>query len=124
VVKGGVPTANEPAPRSDAPPAASGDPFARPNAASGPDPNELKPVAAPDANAAPDPNELKPVADQSAASNAPAPPPVQVNEIKQGAAGGEASADSTSSTASMASDQDVSSSKKKKKKGLKKILSF
>jgi outer membrane protein assembly factor BamD len=124
VVKGGVPTANEPAPRSDAPPVASGDPFARPNAASGPDPNELKPVAAPDANAAPDPNELKPVADQSAASNAPAPPPVQVNEIKQGAAGGEASADSTSSTASMASDQDVSSSKKKKKKGLKKILSF
>jgi outer membrane protein assembly factor BamD len=128
VVKGGVPAANEPAPRSDAPPAASGDPFARPNAASGPDPNELKPVAAADANAAPDPNELKPVADQSAAnsaaSNAPAPPPVQVNEIKQGAAGGDAAVDSTSSTASMASDQDVSSSKKKKKKGLKKILSF
>jgi outer membrane protein assembly factor BamD len=125
VVKGGAPAANEPAPRSDAPPAASGDPFARPNAASGPDPNELKPVAA-DANAAPDPNELKPVADQSAAStasNAPAPPPVQVNEIKQSAAGSEATADS-SSTASMASDQDVSSSKKKKKKGLKKIISF
>jgi hypothetical protein len=49
------------------------------------------------------------------------PPPVQINEIKQGqpASSSVASADSNSA---LASDKDISSSKKKKKKGLKKIL--
>jgi outer membrane protein assembly factor BamD len=132
-VKDGPPAANEPAPRSDAPPATSGDPFARPNTAAAPDPNELKP-AAPDSNelkpaGPPDPNELKPTADsQSAASGgAPVPPPVQVNEIQQGQspAGSNAVASSSSSSDSnLASDQDVSSSKKNKKKGWRKIVSF
>jgi hypothetical protein len=43
-----------------------------------PDPNELKP---------PDPNELKPSADESKRgirTDAPAPPPLQINEIQQG----------------------------------------
>jgi hypothetical protein len=72
----------------------------------------------------PDPNELKPVADnQSAAStDAPAPPPVQINEIQQGSSGSGGVA-SSSSAPELASDKDVSSSKKKKKKGLKKIIS-
>jgi len=128
-VNGGVPEANEPAPRSDAAPA-TGAPFARPNPANVPDPNELKPTAAPDANelkpsGPPDANELKPAAGSQGAGPADAvvPPPVQINEIQQGQSpsGGAAEA---SSSSSLASDQDVSSSKKKKKKGLKKILSF
>jgi outer membrane protein assembly factor BamD len=127
-VKGGTPAANEPAPRSDAAPA-NGQPFARGNAAA--DPNELKP-AAPDPNelkpsGPPDPNELKPAAgSQSAASaDAPLPPPVQVNEIQQGAApSGSGAVASSSSTSDLASDKDVSSSKKKKKKGIRKIISF
>ncbi len=132
-VNGAAPAANEPAPRSDAPaPAASGDPFARPNTANAADPNELKPAAAPDPNelkpsGPPDPNELKPVAEsQSAVTNeAAAPPPVQINEIQQGAASpGPGAAASSSSTSNLASDQDVSSSKKKKKKGLKKLIAF
>src|SRR5271163_4255141 len=82
-VKGSeAPAANEPAPRSDAPPVqASGEPFARPNTSA--DPNELKPVAGTGANALkpsgpPDPNELKPVA--QAPADPVVPPPVQVNE--------------------------------------------
>ena len=130
IVNGGVPAANEPAPRSDAPPAANGDPFARPNSANAPDPNELKPSA--DANALkpngpPDPNELTPAADaQSAvAGSQPATPPVKVNEIQRGqAAASGSTAASASSTSNLASDQEVSSSKKKKKKGLKKIMPF
>ena len=134
VVKGGTPPANDPAPRSDAPPPASADPFAHPaNAAA--DPNELKP-AAPDPNelkpsGAPDPNELKPAAQSALASDAAAPPPVQLNEIQPGpapsASGAVASSSSSSDSASasnLASDKDISSSKKKKKKGLKKIISF
>ncbi|MGB8096812.1 MAG: outer membrane protein assembly factor BamD, partial [Terracidiphilus sp.] len=109
-VKGGAPAANEPAPRSDAA-AANSQPFARTNAA--PDPNELKVTA-------PDPNELKPTA--AAASDAAAPPPVQINEIQPGSSGSGAVAASTSTE--LASDKDVSSSKKKKKKGLKKLISF
>jgi outer membrane protein assembly factor BamD len=127
-VKDAPPTANEPAPRSDAAPANS-QPFAR--AANTPaDPNELKP-AAPDPNelkpgAAPDPNELKPVAEsQSAASSdAAQPPPVQINEIQGPSSAGSGAVASSSSSATLATDKDVSSSKKKKKKGLKKILSF
>jgi outer membrane protein assembly factor BamD len=132
VKSSGPPAANEAAPRSDAPaPVANAEPFARPNTANAPDPNELKPAAAPDPNelkpSAPDPNELKPTAgsQNAAVTDAAAPPPVQVNEIQQGAAtsGGEAVA-SSSAASNLASDKDISSSKKKKKKGLKKILSF
>ncbi|HWY20817.1 MAG TPA: outer membrane protein assembly factor BamD [Candidatus Acidoferrum sp.] len=128
IVKGGPPAANEPAPRSDAPPAsANGTPFAGSNTPA--DPNELKP-AAPDANelkpGPPDPNELKPAASPGAApADAAVPPPVQVNEIQQGqASSGTGTVDSSSSTSNLASDQDISSSKKKKKKGLKKVISF
>ena len=127
-VNGGTPGANEPAPRSDAPPPASGDPFARPSAAAA-DPNELKP-AAPDAtelkpSGPPDPNELKPAADSqtAAAGVAAAPAPVQLNEIQGQSPSGDAVASSSSST-DLASDKDISSSKKKKKKGLKKVISF
>jgi hypothetical protein len=120
IVKGEAPGGNEPAPRSDATPANS-QPFARANPAA--DPNELKP-AAPDPNELKaDPNELKPTAEsQSAASaDAPAPPPLQINEIQQGPSSSGAIA--SSSSTELASDKDVSSSKKKKKKGLKKIIS-
>ncbi len=123
----GVPAANEPTPRSDAPAPAGGSPFA-PQPAPAADPNELTPTAAaPPANTAPDPNELKPNAD--AAGAAALPPPPQVNEIQQGQAGAQASSSSSSSTAAsdanaLATDKDLSSSKKKKKKGLKKIVPF
>ncbi len=132
-VKTGAPGASEPAPRSDAPPAAKGDPFAQPATAAA-DPNELKPTATSDANpaAAPDPNELKPNADaQSASSDQTVAPPVQINEIHQGqpSSGQAAASGGNSSTASaansdLATDQDISSSKKTKKKGWKKIISF
>jgi len=124
----GPPGANEAAPRSDAPPAAANaDLFARPNTATAADPNELKPAAA-DANelkpGAPDPNELKPTESQNALTNeAPAPPPVQINEIQSGAASSSSGAVASSSS-TLASDKDISSSKKKKKKGLKKLISF
>jgi len=126
-VKGGAPGPNEPAPRSDAPPAVSADPFARP-LNSAPDPNELKPTA-PDPNelkpsAPPDPNELTPTVNaQNPALGTVTAPPVQVNEIQQGPAPAGDSATSSSSS-ELASDKDVSSSKKKKKKGLKKVMSF
>jgi hypothetical protein len=123
----GVPAANEPAPRSDAPAPAGGSPFAPQPTPPAVDPNELTPTAAaaPPANAAPDPNELKPNADASAAL----PPPPQVNEIQQGQAGPQASSSSSSATTASdanaeASDKDLSTSKKKKKKGLKKIVPF
>ena len=128
-VKAGTPAANEPAPRSDAAPAAAnGAPFARSSGASNAaDPNELKPAASDPnelkPNATPDPNELKPT--NALTSDAAAPPPVQVNEIQQAAAssGGDPAA-SSSSDSNLASDKDISSSKKKKKKGLKKIVPF
>jgi outer membrane protein assembly factor BamD len=128
VVKGGTPPPNEPAPRSDAPPApANGAPFARSNTQA--DPNELKPAAT-DANelkpsGPPDPNELKPAESPSAVSaDAAVPPPVQVNELQQGAPAGNGAVASSSSASNLATDQDISSSKKKKKKGLKKVISF
>jgi outer membrane protein assembly factor BamD len=125
-IKGGAPGPNDPAPRSDAPPAVRADPFARP-ANSAPDPNELKPVA-PDPNelkptAPPDPNELKPTVDAQSAASGVAAPPVQVNEIQPGKSPSGNSATSSSSS-ELASDKDISSSKKKKKKGLKKVMSF
>ncbi|MGA7696003.1 MAG: outer membrane protein assembly factor BamD [Candidatus Sulfotelmatobacter sp.] len=126
IVSGGVPAANDPAPRSDTT-TDNGPLFARQPAAA-PDPNELKPSA--DAtvlkpSGPPDPNELTPVAEaQNAVANSqPLPPPVQVNEIQQAQAAGSSTVASAGSS-SLASDQDVSSSKKKKKKGLKKIMPF
>ncbi len=118
----GTPGANEPLPRSDAPPAANADPFAHVSTPA--DPNELKPAAdasAPKPTGAPDPNELTPAA---GASDAPAVAPVQVNEIQPGQAAANGAATSSSSATAMASDQDISTSKKKKKKGLKKVLAF
>jgi outer membrane protein assembly factor BamD len=125
-VSSGTPGANEPAPRSDLPQPASADPFARPAATNASDPNELKPAT--DASATkpsgpPDPNELTPTSDAQNAGTQPLPPPVQVNEIQQGAASSSSTAAADSSS-TLASDKDVSSSKKKKKKGLKKILSM
>jgi outer membrane protein assembly factor BamD len=126
-LKGGAPVANEPAPRSDAPPAATnGTPFARTNGAA--DPNELQP-STPNANEVkpngpPDPNELKPVESPAAATAEAVPPPVQVNEIQPGQAPSSDGTVSSSSNANLASDQEISSSKKKKKKGFKKVVAF
>jgi outer membrane protein assembly factor BamD len=125
-VKGGVPAANDPAPRSDTPSADNSQPFAHSNTANTADPNELQPVTAATTakpNGAQDPNELTPATDATAASNTPLPPPAQVNEIQhsQASSGSATTADASSS---LASDKDVSSSKKKKKKGLKKIMPF
>ena len=126
-VKSGAPAANEPAPRSDAPPAATnGAPFARTNAAA--DPNELQP-STPNANEVkpngpPDPNELKPAESPAAAPAEAVAPPVQVNEIQPGQAPSSEGTASSSSNANLASDQEISSSKKKKKKGLKKVVAF
>jgi outer membrane protein assembly factor BamD len=129
--KSGTPGANEPAPRSDTPPAVAGsDPFSH-TGTNASDPNELKPAA--EANTAlpagkPDANELTPAADSqsnAAVSAPPLPPPVQVNEIQQGQAGSSSTANASADASStLATDQDVSSSKKKKKKGLKKIVTF
>jgi outer membrane protein assembly factor BamD len=125
-VREGTPGANEPAPRSDAPPVAAskGDPFARPNSTAAADPNELKPTTTDANSGTPDPNELKPTADaQAAAGEAPLPPPVQINEIQSGQpASADNAAASSASSSTLASDKDISSSKKKKKKGLRKLL--
>jgi outer membrane protein assembly factor BamD len=120
---GGVPKADQPAPRSDAPaPETAVTPADNPAAAAAPadDPNELKP------NTAPDPNELKPNVDNSAQ---PAAPPTQVNEIEPSANGQAAATDAKPADGSAtADDKDVqdamSSSKHKKKKGLKKVVPF
>ncbi|MGD1024084.1 MAG: outer membrane protein assembly factor BamD [Candidatus Sulfotelmatobacter sp.] len=124
-VNSGTPAANEPAPRSDAPPPPPADPFAHAATANAPDPNELTPAPPPVASK-PDPNDLTPAADAqtAAASNQPLPPPVQVNELQQGQPSSSSATANAASSSSLASDQDVSSSKKKKKKGLKKIISF
>ena len=123
----GTPGANQPAPRSDTPPPASTDPFARSNTAA--DPNELKPTAPANElkpSGPPDPNELTPTpgTQTAAAGNQPVAPPVQVNEIQSGQASTSQTASADSASSSLATDKDISSSKKKKKKGLKKILTF
>jgi hypothetical protein len=129
-VHSGTPAPNEPAPRSDAPPAPNADPFAHSNAGNAPDPNELKPTASANElkpSGPPDPNELTPAPDTqaAAASNQPLPPPVQVNEIQQGqSASSSSAAANANASSSLASDRDLSSSKKKKKKGIKKVISF
>jgi outer membrane protein assembly factor BamD len=123
VVREGTPAANDPAPRSDAPPG-NGSPFTQPPAAAAA--NELKPAAPADSNELkPDPNELKPTADSQSNGEAALPPPPQVNEIQPGSADSSPNASaSSSSTSEAASDKDLSSSKKKKKKGLKKLNPF
>jgi len=119
-VPGGGLSPSDAAPRSDTPaqPTAEADPFARPSAATAADPNELKP-AAPDANelkpaTAPDPNELTPAAGAQG-SNAPLPPPVQVNEIQTGQASSSSTATADSSS-SLASDQDIFQQQEKRKR--------
>jgi len=120
----GEPGENEPAPRSDTPPAESPTAAARQSQqAPQTDSNELKPLASnSDAQntAANDTNELKPNVDP-----APAQAPAQVNELQ---AGNPAQASANGNTASSASGQDladdtaIASSKHKKKKGLHKII--
>jgi outer membrane protein assembly factor BamD len=130
----GEPPADQPVPRSDAPPAAdNGTPdtsSASATANSAPtaatDQNELKPNAE-----SPDANELKP--NVPANSTQALPPPQQVNEIQ---AGGDQSANSTQASTGQgsdsaasdaqqpASDADVASSKHKKKKGIHKVVPF
>jgi outer membrane protein assembly factor BamD len=120
----GVPGENEPAPRSDTPPAetpnANADQGQQTPAA---DPNELKPSASASAQqtaASSDPNELKPNVDP-----APAQAPAQVNELQAGDAAQASANGNTASSASgqqLADDNAVASSKHKKKKGLHKII--
>jgi outer membrane protein assembly factor BamD len=119
IVKPDQPGANDPTPRSDAPPPTDS-PFGQPTGAAtaqppAPDPNELKPNAAPA-----DPNELKPT-DGSGDLAPPAPP--QVNEIQQGGQPSPSASVGTD-TSGPASDEEISSSKKKKKKGMKKVVPF
>jgi outer membrane protein assembly factor BamD len=120
----GAPPPNQPAPRSDAPPADNSATPAAESAAQ-PDPNELKPNVEPA-----DPNELKPNVEGSGDA---LPPPQQVNEIQAGASSQDANSHAgdgkTGDTASSASqekadDTAISSSKRKKKKGLRKIVPF
>jgi len=132
VGKGAPPPADQPAPRSDAPPpsAAPGDNSATPPAAPS-DSNELKP------NVPADANELKPNVPPSVTNDSgqALPPPQQVNEIAPGAANqaasgqagtSDVSAGDTASSSSQQKDDDttVSSSKRKKKKGVRKIVPF
>ena len=114
IIKGeGAPAANEPVPRSDAPAAAGGSPFARPAISNAPDPNELKPNVSDDGSQA-------------------LPPPQQVNQIQNSADGQPAGAQANGTSANAASsdssqpatDQDMASSKQKKKKGIHKIVPF
>jgi outer membrane protein assembly factor BamD len=129
---------NQPAPRSDAPPAGAGaDPSAE-QPATQPTGDELTPNVPADSNptnppTASDPNELKP--NVSGDGNAPLPPPQQVNEIQAGGAtspdgngnaiaGDAKPADAAASGQQPANDADLSSSKHKKKKGLKKVVPF
>jgi outer membrane protein assembly factor BamD len=128
----GAPAPDQPAPRSDATPAADDAPAAAapPDssspAAEPPTANELKP------NVPADPNELKPnVSDDSEQA---LPPPQQVNQIQSGTDGQTAatppangtSANSTASASDQpATDEDMASSKPKKKKtGIHKIVPF
>ena len=130
---GGPPGPDQPAPRSDAPPAenspavgvevlnngatpAASDPAPAPAV----DPNELKPTVE-----TPDPNELKPNV-QPADNGQTPPPPAQVNEIQtnQNPTAGQAAPAEAKAGDEPASDEEVSSSKPKKKKGLKKVIPF
>jgi len=133
----GEPGENEPAPRSDAPPAAENpsNPSASDANSQASDPNEQKPSSetvdpkAANTNAsAPDPNELQPTAPTDPQ---PAPAPAQVNDLAQGGSSGNGGGDqasangngaSASSNQDLADDNAIASSKRKKKKGLGKII--
>ena len=129
-VKGAVPAADQPAPRSDSPlnsnaavSATTADTSVVDNSVAQPpenDPNALAP------NAAPDPNELKP--NVAADNGQPLAPPPQVNEIQQAnsdpAAAGDAKTADAAASQDPADDAYISSSKKKKKKGLHKVVPF
>ncbi len=125
-VKGAPPGPDDPAPRSDTPPPAAGDPSVNGTVVDNSAPPQAQPAAEelkPDAT--PDPNELKP--NVTADNTQPLPAPPQVNEIQTGASGSTAGQDKTGDSAAsqdMASDRDISSSKKKKKKGVHKVVPF
>jgi hypothetical protein len=128
------PGANQPAPRSDTPPAENSavNDETNPLQPAQTDSNELKPAAAaansesqpPVAN---DPNELKPNVAQDAP---PAQAPAQVNEIQAGdpapqtqpSASTGGGNPSVADGQQLANDSDLASSKHKKKKGLHKII--
>ena len=135
----GAPPENQPAPRSDTPPAenapaadansngasdanANAQPVADPNAPK-PTSENVDPKAADPKAAAADPNEL-PVASDTK----PAPAPSQVNDVAGSGNGGGDQAGNNGNHNASASDQDladdnaVASSKRKKKKGLSKII--
>jgi outer membrane protein assembly factor BamD len=119
-VGAGAPSANEPAPRSDTPPAVDNTASASTPPDASPDPNELKPNQ-PDANAVADPNELKP----NVAGDSSSPPPLQqVNQIGEDSSAASTSNSNSSSSDQLASDNDISSSKPRKKKGLEKLNPF
>jgi outer membrane protein assembly factor BamD len=125
VGSGAGPGPDQPAPRSDTPPA-----DAMPADTPAPTDASAPPAAAPT-----DANELKPnVSDDSAQA---LPPPQQVNEIQTGtpsqpasgntsASGGKSGDPSASSSTDASDDTDamVASSKRKKKKGIHKIVPF
>jgi outer membrane protein assembly factor BamD len=129
------PGANQPAPRSDAPPTETGAADSSTQQPAQPDLNEMK--TAPEATnsdpqppAASDPNELKPNVAQDAP---PAQAPAQVNEIQNGSdpaaaapaqaqPSGNPSSPSVADGQQLATDSDLASSKHKKKKGLHKII--
>jgi outer membrane protein assembly factor BamD len=114
----GAATPNQPAPRSDAPPAVTADPAiatvpGQPGAAADPTAAaaELKPTPS-------DPNELKP--NVGADPNA-LPPLQQSNQLDSNGTPSSASSTATSKNEELA---DISSSKKKKKKGVAKLNPF
>jgi len=152
-VKGGAPPPNQPIPRSDAPPPAATDntnntgisdlqPIADPSSGgaapatgSSAPPAGAAPAsggsnvavpAVPSNGAQPTPQQAQssPV-DSTAASDAAATPPAQVNEAAQPSTG-ESSSNANAATANneQAQNQDVSTSKAKKKKGLHKLVPF
>jgi outer membrane protein assembly factor BamD len=122
-IKGAAPGPDDPAPRSDTPPA-TGDSAVKGTVVDNSAPPQAQPGAVePKPDATPDPNELKP--NVTAENTQPLPAPPQVNEIQTpgATAGGDKTGDAAASQ-DMASDSDISSSKKKKKKGLHKIVPF
>jgi outer membrane protein assembly factor BamD len=121
---GNVPGANEPAPRSDTPPAdaantTANDSHSQPAPS---DPNDLPVLKGSQQQAAANSaDELTPNVPQDAP---PAPAPGQVNELAS--SNGQPASGTGNATASnsqeLASDSDIASSKHKKKKGLHKII--
>jgi outer membrane protein assembly factor BamD len=153
-VKGGAPPPNQPIPRSDAPPATAAtdntnntgisdlQPIADPagggaapaagssapatGAAPASGGSNVAAPAVPSTGAQPTPQQAQssPV-DSTAASDAAATPPAQVNEAAQPNTGESSSnANTAAANTEQAQNQDVSTSKAKKKKGLHKLVPF